>query len=65
MLARTLLEWCDNKNREAVQENQVNKAIGKTAISGAVEGFVDGTVAVGLICVAICGVGVIIGKLKK
>ena len=65
MLTRTLLEWCDKKQEEAIEEDTLNKAVSKASVSGAIEGFVDASVAIGMTCVAICGVGFIIGKLKK
>lgn len=41
---RAIIEWCDNKLGEAIEETDERKAYGKAAASGAVEGFCDAAI---------------------
>ena len=65
MLARTVLEWVDKKQQEAMEEENMGKAMGKAFINGAVEGLVDGAVVIGGFVLAIGYAGMLVGKIKK
>lgn len=65
MLARTVLEWVDKKQQEAMEEENMGKAMGKCFINGAVEGLVDGAVVIGGFVLAIGYAGMLVGKIKK
>ena len=43
-VARTLINWCDNKFNEALNEKDDRKGNAKAFLSGAVEGFVDAAI---------------------
>lgn len=43
-IARGLINWCDNKFKEALREEDERKAGGKAFASGAVEGFMDAAI---------------------
>lgn len=43
-VTRKLIEWCDTKFNEALEEEDERKAYGKAITSGAVEGFMDAAV---------------------
>lgn len=53
-MVRKILEWSDKKFDEALLEENEKKGIAKAALSGAVEGFIDG-VAIGGTIVAAYG----------
>ena len=65
MLARTVLEWVDKKQEEAMEEDKMSKAIGKAFTGGVVEGLVDGAVVIGGFVLAIGYAGMLVGKFKK
>lgn len=65
MLARTVLEWCDKKQEEAIETDEFKSGVKKACVSGAVEGFIDGCVTIGLGVLATGMIGFAIGKLKK
>lgn len=44
-IARHLIEWCDNKYDEAIDEEDDRKAYIKAGVSGLVEGLMDGAIA--------------------
>ena len=43
-IARSLINWCDNKFEEAIREPDERKAGNKAFASGAVEGFMDAAI---------------------
>lgn len=43
-IMRGIIEWCDNKLNEALEEEDDRKAYRKAAASGAVEGFCDAAI---------------------
>lgn len=43
-VTRKLIDWCDTKFEEALNEEDDRKAYKKAIVSGAVEGFVDAAV---------------------
>lgn len=53
-MVRQILEWSDKKFDEALLEENEKKGMAKAALSGAVEGFIDG-VAIGGTIVAAYG----------
>lgn len=44
MIARSIIEWCDNKLNEALHEEDERKGMSKAALSGAVEGLIDAAI---------------------
>lgn len=44
MIARSMIEWCDTKFKEALHEEDDRKANKKAFASGAVEGFMDAAI---------------------
>ena len=53
-IARSLIEWCDNKFNEALEEQDERKAGKKAFASGAVEGFMDAAVLMYIPLVVAC-----------
>ena len=42
MIMRSVINWCDDKMREALAEEDDRKGMQKASLSGVVEGFCDG-----------------------
>ena len=53
-VARYLINWCDNKFNEALDEEDDRKAGGKAFASGAVEGFMDAAIVMYIPVVIAC-----------
>lgn len=43
-IMRSIVDWCDNKMNEALEEENERKAYGKAVASGVVEGFCDAAI---------------------
>lgn len=53
-ITRSLIEWCDNKFNEALEEQDERKAGKKAFASGAVEGYMDAAVMLYIPLVIAC-----------
>jgi hypothetical protein len=54
MIMRSIIEWCDNKLEEAIDEVDERKGMRKAAASGAVEGFCDAAIVMYVPVVIAC-----------
>ena len=53
-IARSLINWCDNKFKEALREEDDRTAGRKAFASGAVEGFMDAAIVMYIPVVIAC-----------
>lgn len=44
MIARSIIDWCDDKLNEAFHEEDERKGMQKAFVSGAVEGLIDAAI---------------------
>ena len=61
-ITRNILNWCDKQYKEAITDKNCKHPHVKSAVSGFVEGMVDGAVIMYPILVGVC---IYIGKIKR